>query len=111
MWPTRICLLIPVSFIYAIPAIDTGMGPPSYGPEGLISNFAVFKDSNIENLPAAFTICSSATTEAFASSIYPFQLLHDDGRPWITVNFHAAEKSSTFHRLTIDVSKKWRLIE
>ena len=84
-------MLAPASFATAIPAIDTGLGPATYGPEGLISNFAVLTDNNLGNLPTAFTICSSISTKAFVAGIYPFQLLYDDGQSWISVHFYSPE--------------------
>ena len=100
------CLLVPVSITTAISAIDTGLGPIMYGPERLIRDFAALTDNNLDKLPPAFTICSSISTKAFTGGIYPFQLLRSDGTPWISVRFHAPEKSAKFHRLTITV-RNW----
>ena len=106
MWFTNLCLLAPVSLIKAMPVIDTGVGSHVIGPEAQIRDFAIFTDNSLDNLPEPFTICSSIATKSFIGGLSPFQLLHEDGKPWISVNFEATDKSATFHHITITVSKK-----
>ena len=106
MWFTNLCLLAPVSLIKAMPVIDTGVGSHVIGSEAQIRDFAIFTDNSLDNLPEPFTICSSIATKSFIGGLSPFQLLHDDGKPWISVNFEATDKSATFHHITITVSKK-----
>ena len=105
MWTRYICLLVIVALSTAMPAIDTGIGPFTYGSESLISNFAVLTDNNLDSLPAAFTICSSFASN-ITGTIHPFQLLHTNGKPWISLLFHAPEKPETNYQLTITVSFK-----
>ena len=100
----HLCLLVLVSITTAIPAIDTGVGPFTYGPEEEISDFAILTDDNLDGLPSAFTICSSTATKVFNGQLNPFQLLHSNGAPWITVNFRQPEENDIFHRLTVAVS-------
>ena len=105
MWFLYSCLLVPsVSLTTTIPAIDTGLGPLKYGPEGLIDSFALLTDDNLGNLPAAFTICSSIAAKAFTGGIHPFQLNHNDGKSWIAVHFYPTTKMMKFHRLHVRVS-------
>ena len=104
MGPIFLCLFVPVSLAIAIPALDTGLGPDVYGPDEAIRNFAILTDDDLGDLPPAFTICSSIATNAFTSGIYPFQLLHKNGKSWISFRFHPAQKSSIFHRFVITVS-------
>ena len=105
MWFLYRCLLVPsVSLSATIPAIDTGLGPLKYGPEGLIDSFALLTDDNLGNLPATFTICSSIAAKAFTGGIHPFQLNHNDGKTWIAVHFYPTTKMMKFHRLHVRVS-------
>ena len=105
MWFLYRCLLVPsVSLSATIPAIDTGLGPLKYGPEGVIDSFALLTDDNLGNLPATFTICSSIAAKAFTGGIHPFQLNHNDGKTWIAVHFYPTTKMMKYHRLHVRVS-------
>ena len=84
---------------FGLRVIDNGLGPPQYGAEENIFNFALLAEDqkatlpsqvhtfeNIQNLcfPTQFTICSSATSDALLSNVVFFQLLRHSGSPWIT---------------------------
>ena len=84
---------------FGLRVIDNGLGPPQFGAEESISNFALLAEDqkatlpskvhtfeNIQNLcfPTQFTICSSATTDAFLTNLNFFQILRHSGIPWIT---------------------------
>ena len=111
-------LLVQTCLTTAKHAIDTGMGPMFFGREGLITDFAVLTNDNLDDLPDNFTICSSTTAKAFTNGLNPFQLYQENGRPWLTIYFFAAQKTGTHHRVNILVScpsfrllKKEKLIE
>ena len=81
------------------------MGEYVYGPERLVTGFATLSGSNIDDLPDDFTICSSTTTGgAYTESLSPFQLLHENGEPWITVLFYTDHINVTHHHFLIFVS-------
>ena len=81
--------------------LDNGIGPPLYGAEGSIVNYALLDGDQKEILPSQvqahsafdiqksfisssqFTICSSATSTALLTTIHFFQLLRKSGSPWI----------------------------
>ena len=72
-------LLAFASFAVAMPAIDNGMDSHVFGPERVVTDFAVLSSSNTDNLPSDFTVCSSVTSGgAFTGPIAPFQLLDWD---------------------------------
>ena len=60
---------------------------------GLVTNFAVLAGNNLQDLPPDFTICSLTTNKAFMSTIQPLQLLHSDGKSWISVIFGLTPKN------------------
>ena len=99
-------LLALSSITIAMPAIDNGMGEMVYGPEGVVTDFAVLSASNFDdNLPDEFTICSSVTTGgAWTGVISPFQLLHENGEPWVSLIFGLLNK--THHEMWLHVSYK-----
>ena len=101
-------MLFRVSLTSAIPAVYNGVGPQLYGPEELIKDFAILTDSRLEDVPSAFTICSSLSTKAFSGGVSPFQLLHKDGKSWISVHFRPAAKEATFHHLVLTVREAYR---
>ena len=106
MYSCSLQLLAYFSFGVALQAIDTGTGFPFVNNEALIKNFAVLEQSNNpDDLPPDFTVCSSTTTMAFSSYIHPFQLLHSNGKPWISVGFvMPMQKSKKNHRMVFFVS-------
>ena len=106
MYSCCLQLMAYVSFGVALRAIDTGTGFPFVNKEASIKNFAVLEQSNNpDNLPQDFTICSSTTTLDFSSYIHPFQLLHSNGKPWISVGFvMPMQKSKKNHRMVFFVS-------
>ena len=106
MYSCCLQLMAYVSFGVALRAIDTGTGFPFVNKEASIKNFAVLEQSNNpDNLPQDFTICSSTTTMDFSSYIHPFQLLHSDGEPWISVGFiMPMQKNKKNHRMAFFVS-------
>ena len=97
-------LLVQTCLTTAKHAIDTGMGPMFFGREGLITDFAVLTNDNLDDLPDNFTICSSTTAKAFTNGLNPFQLYQENGKPWFTIYFFAAQKTGTHHRVNILVS-------
>ena len=105
MYSCSLQLLAYVSFGVALQAIDTGTGFPFVNNEALIKNFAVLDANNPDDLPPDFTVCSATTTMAFSSYIHPFQLLHSNGKPWISVGFvMPMQKSKKNHRMVFFVS-------
>ena len=106
MDPLFLQLLALASIAAAMPAIDNGMGEYVYGPERVVTDFAVLSGSNLDDtLPPEITICSSVTTGgAFTGSISPFQLLHDNGEPWISMIFYADTNNYTHHNIWLFVS-------
>ena len=79
-----------------MPAIDNGMDSHVFGPERVVTDFAVLSSSNTENLPSDFTVCSSAHLEGRSQGpLPPFQLLHENGEPWIGMLFMTNEKNIT----------------
>ena len=105
-------LLALASIAAAMPALDNGMGEYVYGPESVVTDFAVLSgSSNLDNLPDDITICSSVTTGgAFTGSISPFQLLHENGEPWISMIFYADTNNLTHHNIWLYVSSMPHLI-
>ena len=94
---------------FALPAIDTGLGVKIVGKEDGIVDMAVLNEEHLAPLPNEFTICSSISTQAFTTDLFPFQLLHDNGEPWVTFRFWAPGKTSTHHQLNIKVRQNTRL--
>ena len=97
-------LLVSASLSNAIPVIDNGMGLLVMLPEENITDFAVLTGNNLDNLPPNFTICSSVSSGAFLGYISPFQLLYQNGKPWITIKVDAALRETTHHQMNIYVS-------
>ena len=96
--------LLLASIAVAMPAIDNGMGEYVYGPERVVTDFAVLSGSNFHNLPDDITICSSVTSGgAWTGPISPFQLLHENGEPWVSLVFLADTKKIT-HQIWLHVS-------
>ena len=103
-------LLAFASFAVAMPAIDNGMDSHVFGPERVVTDFAVLSDSNTDNLPSDFTVCSSVTSGgAFTGPIAPFQLLHKNGEPWIGMLFMTNEKNITNQQIWLLVSSRLNL--
>ena len=88
----------------AIPAVDNGIGTQVLLPEEKITDFAVLTGNNLGNLPPEITFCSSIATGTFISSLSPFQLLYQNGKPWITIYFYPAQEDSRHHRMIFFVS-------
>ena len=94
--------LLPPSF--GMMAIDTGLGPLIASSEEAITDFASLADNGLlAKLPSQFTICSSFSTDAFTTRLFPFQLLHESGDPLITFQFYAPDKTSRRHRINFKV--------
>ena len=103
-------LLALASTSVAMPAIDNGMGEHIFGPERVVADFAALSGSNIDKLPDSFTVCSSVTTGgAFTGPISPFQLLHNNGEPWISMIFMTNEKNITNQQIWVLVSSRLNL--
>ena len=88
---------------FCMKALDTGLGPLIASSEDAITDFAALADNGLAKLPSQFTICSSFSTDAFTTRLFPFQLLHESGEPLITFQFYAADKTSKSHRINIKV--------
>ena len=103
-------LLALSSIAVAMPAIDNGVGEFIFGPEGAVTDFATLSGSNTDNLPSDFTVCSSVTSGgAFTGPIAPFQLLHENGEPWIGMLFMTNEKNITNQQIWLLVSSRLNL--
>ena len=103
-------LIALASIANAMPAIDNGLGEQLYGPEKVVTDFATLSGSNSDSLPSDFTICSSVTTGgAFTGPIAPFQLLHENGEPWIGMLFMTNEKNITNQQIWLLVSSRLNL--
>ena len=97
-------LIALASIANAMPAIDNGLGEQLYGPEKVVTDFAVLSGINFENVPDDITICSSVTSGgAWTGPISPFQLLHENGKPWVSLVFLADTKKIT-HQIWLHVS-------
>ena len=98
-------LLVQASLAISIPVIENGMGENKLGPEVMITDFAVLTLNNPDvNLPSDFTICSSVSSDTFLGFLSPFQLVQEDGTPWISVRIEPAQKDSRRHRMIFFVS-------
>ena len=102
-------LLLLTSLATAIRVLDNGMGEKVSGPESVVNDFAVLNGDNLGTLPKDITICSSIATRAFLGFMAPFQLLYDDGTPWITVRTDLALKHQTKHKIIFYVSFRLHL--
>ena len=99
--------LLLASIAVAMPAIDNKMGSHVFGPEKVVTDFATLSGSNSDTLPSDFTICSSVTSGgAFTGPIAPFQLLHENGEPWIGMLFMTNEKNITNQQIWLLVSSR-----
>ena len=100
--------LLPLASIaVAMPAIDNGMNSHVFGPERVVTDFATLSGTatDTDNLPSDFTICSSVTSGgAFTGPIAPFQLLHENGEPWIGMLYMTNEKNITNQQIWLLVS-------
>ena len=97
-------LLALASIAIAMPAIDNGLGEQLFGPDRVVTDFAALSSINFENLPDDITICSSVTSGGFwTGPISPFQLLHENGEPWVSLVFLADTKKIT-HQIWLHVS-------
>ena len=112
-------LLVQVSLATAIPVVDNGMGENILGLEATVTDFAVLTrnnqgnnlDNKLGNLPPEFTICSSIASNAFLGSLSFFQLLYENGEPWVTVKTRfGIEKDATQHRFQTFVSSSFMSI-
>ena len=93
-------------FTVAMRAIDNGMGAYIAGPEEVVTDFAVLSGSNLDqHLPDDITICSSVTTGgAWTAIVSPFQLLGENGEPWISLIFYGSGVDATRHEIWLYVS-------
>ena len=116
-------LIVQVSLATAIPVVDNGMGENILGLEATVTDFAVLTgnnqgnnlgnnlDNKLGNLPPEFTICSSIASNAFLGSLSFFQLLYENGEPWVTVKTRfGIEKDATQHRFQTFVSSSFMSI-
>ena len=104
-------LVVQVSLATAIPVVDNGMGENILGLEATVTDFAVLTGNNLGNLPPEFTICSSIASNAFLGSLSFFQLLFENGEPWVTVKTRfGIEKDATQHRFQTFVSSSFMSI-
>ena len=96
------------SIAVAIPALDNGMDSHVFGPERVVTDYATLSGSNNDDsLPSDFTVCSSVTSGgAFTGPIAPFQLLHENGQPWIGMLFMTNEKNITNQQIWLLVSSR-----
>ena len=95
-------LLVHVSETIMLSSIDNGKSKSILGPEELVTDFAILTGNTLGKLPGDFTICSSVDSRA------PFQLLYEDGKPWISVHFKSVQKDSRYHRMIFFVSTSTR---
>ena len=86
------CLLLLLAFnlfpptTMALRAVNSGLGQPVYGPEQLITDYAVLAEGeNLKVLPPNFTICSSVSSAAFTTALSFFQLLLPNEKPWLNL--------------------------
>ena len=56
--------------------------PVIFGPEDIIVDYISLADDPKENLPGAYTICSSVFVKYATSDIAILQMLKQDGTPW-----------------------------
>ena len=93
-------------FTIAMRAIDNGMGAYIAGPEEVVTDFAVLSGSNLDqHLPDDITICSSVTTGgAWTAVLSPFQLMGENGEPWISFIFNSAGADVTRLEIWLYVS-------
>ena len=96
-------LLVHTTLAAAIPVTENSMHVSIMGPEAVIPDFAVLTANNLNDLPSDFTICSSMASDNFLDSQSPFQL-YQNGKPWISIWFFAAEKDSRHHHVYFFVS-------
>ena len=95
-------LFVHVSVAIMLSSIDNGKSKSILGPEELVTDFAILTDNTLGKLPGDFTICSSVDSRA------PFQLLYENGKPWISVHFKSVQKDSRYHRMIFFVSTSTR---
>ena len=99
-------LLFCASTVIAMPALDSE-GIYEMGSEDLVTQFAVLSGSTSDNLPGEFTICGSVSTSragARTGTLSPFNLLHEDGKPWISVFSYVEAANFTHHHILLVVS-------
>ena len=105
-------LLIHASMALAMQAVDSGVGEYTFGPERVVTDFAVLSGGTFDDLPVNITICSSVTSgKAFTGTISPFQLTHQNGDSWIYLGFYAVSKNITHHHMLLYVSSSHVIIE
>ena len=68
-------LLFHTSLTSAIPALNGVLGKFVMGPEALVTDFAVFNNDDVGDLPDKITVCSSVQSAAFTSGLAPFQVM------------------------------------
>ena len=105
-------LLIHASMALAMQAVDSGVGEYTFGPERVVTDFAVLSGGTFDDLPVNITICSSVTSgKAFTGTISPFQLTHQNGDSWIYLGFYAVSKNITHHHMLLYVSSSHVIIK
>lgn len=90
----------------AIPAIENGVGIFVFGPEEVVTDYAVLSDNSLKDLPHDITICSSLAAYAFNGAVSPFQLLYKSGQPWLSIYINGAQQDSTHHRMQFKESQE-----
>ena len=98
-----LCLLLFPTTTTALAAVSSGLGEPVYGPEQLITDYAVLAGDNLKALPPDFTICSSVSSAAFTTALSFFQLLLSNGDPWINLFVVAGGTNKTFSLIELMV--------
>ena len=88
-----------VRTISGLRVIDNGIGPIVFGADEAMVDFALlaadqkatlptqvqtFENMQNVSFPTQFTICSSATTDAFLTNLNFFTILRHSGNPWIS---------------------------
>ena len=98
-----LCLVLFPTTTMALAAVSSGLGEPVYGPEQLITDYAVLAGDNLKALPPDFTICSSVSLAAFTTALSFFQLLQSNGDPWINLFVVAGGTNKTFSLIELMV--------
>ena len=109
-----------LSLISGLRLIDNGLGLPVYdfeSEEGIVDYALLSADQKaslpnqvkvrchfFDTLPFQFTICLSATSDAFLTSLQFFTLLRHSGKPWISLYMDPVPepgKQNGLFRLTV----------
>ena len=101
LWTNLFLLAHQVSSALSLRVIDNGLGLTVYGAEANMIDYAQLASDQKADLPSQvqyffsfwkncesqkivqFTICSSATSDAFLTNLNFFQLFRQSGTPWV----------------------------